>query len=295
MSTSRQESALGHEHTVIDHYDRLTENFYLAGWHRDHIHWGLFEDGECPRGNEFLRDSPIVARAVERMIDVIVEPAHFETDHHVVDAGCGVGGTAVRLAEIYGCSVTGVNLNESQLEKAREKAIKANLGDQLDFEYADCSENLPFADDSIDVVVNIESACHYSDRGQFLREVSRILKPGGKIVAMDWMARDGITADEYEKYIQPMCEPWALVSLDQPSTYTQRLREAGLEVVEFEGFHGQELGNLQIIENNYRLLELISCGIQAPAFMKYMHRVWVLYEAWRTGHFDIQRYCAVKS
>ena len=283
-----------HENVVADHFDRLSENFYLAGWNRDHIHCGLFESGNIPRGNGFLRDSPIFTQAVERMVDVTVEPARIETSHHVVDAGCGVGGTAIRLAKIYGCSVTGVDLNRLQLEQAREKAMEVNLDDQVGFEYANCSESLPFADGSIDVVVNIESACHYSSRRQFLCEVSRILKPGGRIAATDWMACDGITEEQYEKYIQPMCEPWALVSLEQPSTYTQRLQEAGLEVTEFEGFNGEEVGNLQIIEHNCRVLDLMSCGIKSAAFMKYAYRLWSLCEAWRKGYFEIRRYCAVK-
>ena len=146
MRISSQEPVSRHEHTVLDHYDRLADNFYLAGWHRDHIRWGLFEHGECSRGNEFLCDSPIAAQAVERMIDVIVAPAHYEEHHHVVNAGCGVGGTAISLADKHGCSVTGVDLNKSQPERAREKATEANLSDWLDFEYADCSENLPFAE-----------------------------------------------------------------------------------------------------------------------------------------------------
>ena len=266
----------------------------MAGWNRDHLHCGLFESGNTPRGDELLRDSPVFTQAVERMVDVTVEPARIEISHQVVDAGCGMGGTAIRLAKTYGCSVTGVDLHRSHLERAREKAIEVNLDNQVGFEYADCSKSLPFADGSIDVVVNMESACHYSNRGRFFCEVSRILKPGGKIVATDWMACDGITEEQYEQYIQPMCEPWALFNLEQPSTYTQRLQEAGLEVTEFGGFNGEELGNLQIIEHNCRVLDLMSCGTRSATFMKYAYRLWSLCEAWRKGYFEIRRYCAVK-
>lgn len=91
-----------------------------------------------------------------------------------------------------------------------------------------------------------------------------------------------------------MCEPWALFNLEQPSTYTQRLQEAGLEVTEFGGFNGEELGNLQIIEHNCRVLDLMSCGTRSATFMKYAYRLWSLCEAWRKGYFEIRRYCAVK-
>ena len=294
MNEDREASTVEHERVVEHHYDNMTEGFYLQ-WNPDHIHLGLFEPGECPGPGELLKDSAGLARAVERMVDVIVAPAGIEESHHVVDAGCGVGGTAIRLAKTRGCTVTGVNLNRLQMEIAGKKVSEAGLDDRISFEFADCSRSLPFPDDSIDVVVNIESACHYSDRGRFLREAHRILKPGAKIVAMDWMARDGLTADQYEKYIHPLCESWAMRSLECQSTYTRLLREAGLEVMEFEGFDGKDMDNVKIIENNYRnLTALLFGGLKTPPFLRVMDGVGRLYAAWRDGYFEIRRYCARK-
>ena len=224
-------SASDRSNAAERYYDDNTPGIYLRGWNRDHIHFGLFEPGECPGPGEILADSEGLARAVTRMVEVIVEPAAIANDHHVLDAGCGVGGTAVHLARAIGCKVIGVNINRMQLEIARQKATDAGLEDRVDFLYADCSRNLPFADASIDVVVNIESACHYDDRSNFLREASRVLKPSGKIVAMDWMARDGLTAEEYDEYIVPLCRPFAVSGLESQSTYSEKLRGAGLEVL----------------------------------------------------------------
>ena len=203
---------------------------------RDHIHFGLFDRGECPEEGEVLSESPGLARAVERMIDVIVAPVGICAGDHVVDAGCGIGGTAMYLAKTQECVVTGINICRTQLEIAAHKVRDAGLNNRIEFAYADCSQRLPFADEPVDVVVvNIESACHYSDRGQFLREVRRILKPGGRLAAMDWLARDGLRADQHERYIQPLYEPWAIRSLESRSTYRERLRETGLSVLEIEG------------------------------------------------------------
>ena len=236
-----------HERVVQDHYDRMTQGFYLQ-WNRDHLHLGLFEPGDCPHRNETLRDSVGLESALTSMIEVIVAPAGIEEHYHVVDAGCGVGGTAIHLAKMWGCTVTGINLGRLQLEIADKRALNADLDDRVSFRYADSSRSLPFADASVDVVVNIESARHYSDRGRFLREVQRILKPGGKIVASDWMARDGLAANQYEKFIQPLCEAWVMRDLERPSTYNQLLHETGLEVVEFEGFNRKELDNPELAQ-----------------------------------------------
>ena len=277
------------------YYDENTPGIYLSGWNRDHIHFGLFEPGECPEPGEVLADSAGLARAVERMVKVIVEPANIEEHHHVVDAECGVGGTAIYLAKTLGCTVTGININRMQLEIATKKAADAGLDDQISFEYADCSQSLPFTDASIDVVINIESACHYGNRRQFLQEVSRVLNPSGKIVAMDWMARDGLAIEDYEKYIVPLSKPFAVHGLESQSTYSALLHEAGLDILQFEGFGGKDEDNLRLIGNAYSLLtSLLFSGIDTPGIHKLIDQFRTLYEAWTCGSFELKRYCAQK-
>ncbi len=178
---------------------------------------------------------------------------------------------------------------------AAGKASDAGLDDRVRFEFADCSLSLPFADASVDVVVNIESACHYDDRRQFLHEVSRILKPSGKIVATDWMARDGLAAEEYDKYIVPLCEPFAVQGLESQSTYSEKLREAGLEVLEFEGFGGKDADNMRLVGNAYSLLATLRfAGVETPGTRALIDQFQTLYEAWSNGSFELKRYCAEK-
>ena len=294
MNTTQEITVSEHERSVIDHYDKMTRVFYLQ-WSSEHFHFGLFEPGERPRHNETPKESHGHARALERMVEVIVAPAGIEGHHHVVDAGCGVGGTAFHLGRTRGCKVTGVNLSKTQLEIAGSKAVNAGLGERIDFAYANCSRSLPFADSSVDVVVNIESARHYSDRSKFLHEVFRILKPGGRIVASDWMAHDAIPASQYQRYIEPLCEDWMMYRLESQSSYTRLLQEAGLEVIEFEGFKGLEFDNLHLITNTYQSLGLLRTGyMKSPAFARLMTQLERLCVAWRHTYMDIRRYCAVK-
>ena len=170
------------------------------------------------------------------------------------------------------------------------------MEDRISYEYADCARSLPFDDSSTDVVVNIESACHYSDRRQFVREVSRILKPGGRIVAMDWMARDGLSAAEHEKYIAPLCEPFAVHGLESQSTYSEMLRGTGLEVLQFAGFDGKDADNLRLVENSYNLLATLQfAGVETPGIRMLFEQFSSLCEAWRSGCFELRRYCAKKN
>lgn len=71
---SHKVSVSEHEHIVKHHYDSMTEGYYLR-WNPDHIHFGLFEPGECLISGEMLRNSAKLARALERMIEVVVAPA----------------------------------------------------------------------------------------------------------------------------------------------------------------------------------------------------------------------------
>ena len=94
-----------HVQKVGRYYDWAIDGFYLNGWNRDHVHFGLFEPGECPRPGEPILDSEGFARGLQRMIEVTVAPAGIEQVHKVVDAGCGVGGAAIHLAKTRGCAV----------------------------------------------------------------------------------------------------------------------------------------------------------------------------------------------
>ena len=289
MTTHRTVNLSDHERAVAQYYDDATPGFYIRGWNPDHIHFGLFEPGEI------LSESAGLARAVERMIDVIVAPAGIRAEHRVVDAGCGTGGTAIHLARRHGCTVNGVNISREQLKLAEKKARDAGLDDRISFAYADCSQHLPFADDSADVVVNIESACYYSDRSRFLQEVRRILKPGGRIAAMDWMARDGLQPGQREKYIEPLCVAWTIHSLESRSTYAEQLRDAGLTVVEIDSFGGKDADNIDILEYSYQQLTMFGVGGMNTDFHRtLMEQFRTLSMAWRDGYFELGRYYAEK-
>jgi phthiocerol/phenolphthiocerol synthesis type-I polyketide synthase E len=99
---------------------------------------------------------------------------------HVLDAGCGRGGTAALLADQFGADVTGVDLAPEAIAFCRRRHCRPNIR----FEVGD-AEDLPVPSSSFDVVTNIESSHVYPNPRSFFAEVRRVLKPGGMFLYTD--------------------------------------------------------------------------------------------------------------
>lgn len=285
-----------HEQTVSRYFAEQTEKFYIKWWDPNDLHFGLYEPGESIAFYNILPERRAVQQAgIRRMTEAIVAPAQITANDRVLDAGCGVGGTALYVAQTRGCQVLGVNICEPQLETARAKAAEAGLSDQVRFAYGDCSQALPADDHSIDVIINIESACHYSNRAQFLAECARVLKPGGRMVGQDWVAHDHTSPEDYQQFIQPLCDAWYLHRLETPASYQRLLTQHGLTVRE-----AVDLGDG--IRENMRYMRFASEQAEVtaaktgqpldPDMMLWMRQFKTISDAWFAGHFTQFRYVA---
>jgi len=111
------------------------------------------------------------------------EPLESETWHTLVDllgdgrgalldVGCGTGAYAVGLAE-RGWDVTGVDLSEDMLRRARDKGIHTVRAD---------ATSLPFPDASFDAAISVFTHTDVDDFARVVREVVRVLRPGAPFV-----------------------------------------------------------------------------------------------------------------
>ena len=102
-------------------------------------------------------------------------------DRDVLDVGCGRGGgTSWIFATHRPRSMIGVDLSGKTVAQASLHFGRPGL----EFRRAD-AENLPFPDGRFDVVLNVESCHCYPDVPGFLREVHRVLRPGGFLLMAD--------------------------------------------------------------------------------------------------------------
>ena len=122
------------------------------------------------------------------------------TGKRVLEVSCGHGGGASYLVRTLGpASYTGLDLNRAGIDFCRKRHQLPGL----DFVCGN-AENLPFADQSFDAVINIEAASYYPRFPRFLAEVARVLRPGGHFLYADLRPRDQIAKWEEELGDAPM-------------------------------------------------------------------------------------------
>ena len=108
----------------------------------------------------------------------LMESCKIDKSSYVLDIGSGVGITACLIAKEYGCRVTGIDLSDIMVKRARERAERKGVEDKVEFQTAD-AENLPFADNIFDAVVSESVNAFMNDKQKAVNEYKRVLKPGG--------------------------------------------------------------------------------------------------------------------
>lgn len=106
-----------------------------------------------------------------------------------VDVGCGIGGSSRHIARKYGCTASGITLSPYQANRGNELAKQQGVADLTDFQVADALD-MPFDDNSFDLVWSLESGEHMPDKEKFINELFRVAMPGGRIIIVTWCHRD---------------------------------------------------------------------------------------------------------
>ena len=113
----------------------------------------------------------------------------------ILDFGCGTGGVTHFIAENFRDSeVVGIDIVEDSIRFAEKKFPKQATPNLTFTSYQ--SDRLPFPNHSFDFVIAKEVFIHIFDKEEALKEIIRVLKPGGQLIIVDWLSRVESDSDE---------------------------------------------------------------------------------------------------
>ncbi|MBN1118754.1 MAG: methyltransferase domain-containing protein [Bacteroidales bacterium] len=132
-------------------------------------------------------------KAQENLTDYCISKLPDLKDKKVLEVGCGNGVQALYIHTVFTPGKTiGIDLNSDNIEIANN--LKSKLPtNNIEFLVDNAQSLANIESNSVDCLVNIESAFHYPDKQEFLKQVQRVLKPGGHFVIADILRKNSKT------------------------------------------------------------------------------------------------------
>jgi phosphoethanolamine N-methyltransferase len=143
----------------------------------------------------------------------------------LLDIGCGAGGIDLALVRNHGAGyVTGLDVEDTVLARARELIGRAQLTTRIGLVKV-APGPLPFPPGTFEVVFSKDSLVHIRDKRALMAEVFRVLKPGGRFIASDWLiGHDGPPSAAMAAYIEAEGLDFGMASAGR---YLEAMRSAG--------------------------------------------------------------------
>jgi tocopherol O-methyltransferase len=214
---SDRDPADPHTKAIADYYDETWLDYRLLWLNRDNlaVHFGYTD--ETTRSH---------TDALKNMNRVLADRAGVKAGDRVLDAGCGVGGSSMWLAEERDAEVVGITAVASQLAMARHHAGRRGLSDRVRFEQGDYTATA-FPDASFDVVWTLEALCHAPSKLPFYREAARLLRPGGRVIVGDFVRAGRPLGEVEERLLHEWLDGWAVPDIDSADEHRAHLAAAG--------------------------------------------------------------------
>lgn len=177
--------------------------------------------------------------------EVAVMLGEFDmTGLRVLDIGCGVGGVDALLVETYGAAhVTAIDVEPQLIDHAVRRMSRLGLSDQVEPRLVDPGP-LPFEVESFDVVFSKDAMLHIPDKAALYADVLRVLRPGGRLLASDWL-RGGAEDEPVPDILKAWGEVNGLVAdFATPDETRRALAAAGFEsadVVDRNAWYREEI------------------------------------------------------
>src|SRR5918993_1239993 len=206
---------------VRHYYDRQTAGFvaYGQGGGLGAIHRAVWAPGVTTREQAF--------RYVENRIAAAARTLTPEgSSLHLVDLGCGVGGSLAYLAQALPMRGTGITLSPVQARMAATRLREQGVSDRVTCIEGDYT-NLPAGLPAADLAFAIESFVHGPSPERFFSESARLVRPGGLLVVVDDFRR-ATSGSRAVRAVEQFQQGWQINSLLSAEDLCAQAASAGL-------------------------------------------------------------------
>ena len=156
----------------------------------------------APLGATYDRYSLLLSLGQDpRWRSFLVSRVRVGPDHRVLDVATGTGAVATELVRRTGCSVVGLDQSGEMLAEARSRVAAAGLEDRIELVEGTADE-LPFEDGSFDGLTFTYLLRYVEDPAATLRELARVVRPGGTIASLEFALPGGIWRALWEAYVR---------------------------------------------------------------------------------------------
>ena len=194
--------------------DSLTNN------HKNYMNYGLWDSNTLQ-----LTD------ANKNLCRYVLKKGDFKNSKRILDVGCGLGEQDIYWIKHITGKITCIDICEELINRADKLVKKKNLQNRIEVEQGNACK-LKYDDKSFDTVISLESAFHYNERSNFLKESYRVLEDDGKLVLADLLIPENkidiFNSKFQEIFIKLMDIPKA--NLKTPNELKEELEEIGYEV-----------------------------------------------------------------
>lgn len=137
-------------------------------------------------GPRWIEVGPRIDAQLEPLGLATIERATVRAGEHVLDVGCGCGQATLQLAERVGAtgSVTGNDISEPMLARARERAVEAGL-ENVEFRHGD-AQTEPFPENHFDLIFSRYGVMFFADPEAAFANLRVALRPGGRLAFVCW-------------------------------------------------------------------------------------------------------------
>lgn len=161
-------------------------------------------------------------RATQQLLDW----ADIAAGERVLDAGCGVATTAIEVVRRHDATVTALDIAPVMLDRARHHVARAGLADRVSVEEGDI-QDLPYPDATFDCVL-AEAVTMFVDRPRAARELVRVCRPGGRVLATEFYWLRPPTEEARRIFLGEVCPG---LSFDSVEDWEGLYADAGLDDV----------------------------------------------------------------